>query len=69
MVAGMKKRDMVKALNDAGATKIRDKGNHEVWRCSCGQHMTQVPRHNEVTPGVVRSIIKDMACHKEGWLK
>ena len=33
------------------------------------QHTANVPRHKEVSPGVVRSTIERLACLPEGWLQ
>jgi predicted RNA binding protein YcfA (HicA-like mRNA interferase family) len=65
----MKRRDVEAALRAIGATVLRDRGNHTVWACACGQHIAPVPRHSEITPGVVGSIQKQMACAQEGWLQ
>ncbi len=32
-------------------------------------HLTAVPRHVEVSAGVVRGIQRDMDCLREGWLQ
>jgi hypothetical protein len=67
MVKPMKLRDVERALR---AAKCRsDKGtNHAVWRCPCGAHSTAVPRHTNVSPGVLRNIVRDLACLPKGWL-
>jgi predicted RNA binding protein YcfA (HicA-like mRNA interferase family) len=65
----MKRTHVVKALRSIGATKLRDKGDHTIYGCTCGQHIAPVPRHNEITAGVVGSIIKQMACAPKGWLQ
>jgi hypothetical protein len=63
------KRLVVAALVKQGCSKLSERGIHEKWRCPCGQHTTAVPRHNEVTAGVVRGIIADLACLPKGWLQ
>ena len=62
----MKRRDVLRALGRIGATVTRDKGEHTIYRCSCGEHQTAVPRHSEITAGVVGSIIKQSPCAPEG---
>lgn len=42
---------------------------HEKWRCPCGGHTANIPRHRDVSPGVVGDTIKRMACLTEGWLQ
>jgi predicted SprT family Zn-dependent metalloprotease len=65
----MSKRLVVRALTAHDCYKESESGIHEKWRCPCGQHSTAVPRHTEVTPGVVRKIQRHMACLPEGWLQ
>lgn len=65
----MKRIDVVRALRSIGATAIRDKGEHTIYGCACGEHIAPLPRHNEISPGVVASIQKQMACAPKGWLQ
>ena len=65
----MKRRDVVRALARIGATLVRDKGDHTIYRCSCGEHQTALPRHADITAGVVGSIIKQLPCAPKGWLQ
>lgn len=65
----MKRRDVERALAAIGAIAVRDRGDHTIYACSCGQHKTAVPRHSEITAGVVGSIQKHMACAPKGWLQ
>lgn len=65
----MKRREVVRALTSAGCTELRDTGKHTVYGCPCGKHSAPVPRHTEVTAGVVKSIQGQMACLPEGWLQ
>jgi predicted RNA binding protein YcfA (HicA-like mRNA interferase family) len=69
MGRALRKAEVVKALKQQGATKVREGANHEVWHCACGRHRTAVPRHRVVTAGVVANIVKQMECHREGWLQ
>ncbi|MBA2554462.1 MAG: hypothetical protein H0V10_12405 [Geodermatophilaceae bacterium] len=39
------------------------------WFCPSGQHQTVVPRQRVVSPGVVRTARKRLACLPEGWLQ
>jgi predicted RNA binding protein YcfA (HicA-like mRNA interferase family) len=67
----MAKRLVIKALTDQGCYKASERGIHEKWRCppTCGKHVTSVTRHNEITVGVIRSIINDLSCLPKGWLQ
>jgi hypothetical protein len=71
MVKPLTKRLVLRALCRAGCVKAPDRGKHEKWTCppECGQHSTALPRHPQITPGVVRSLIEDLKCLPEGWLK
>jgi predicted RNA binding protein YcfA (HicA-like mRNA interferase family) len=67
----MAKRLVVAALSSNGCYKVSEQGIHEKWSCpaTCGKHSTSVPRHREISPGVVRKIERHMACLPEGWLR
>ena len=67
----MPKRKAVKALRAQRCVKVSEQGKHEKWRCPspCGQHVTALTRHTEVTAGVVRSLIEDLKCLPTGWLQ
>lgn len=65
----MKRRDVVKALRSQGCCIEREDGEHTIWRCPCGQHQSAVPRHSEVTAGVVGKIQAQLACLGKGWLQ
>lgn len=69
MVSGMRYRDIERALRAQGCASRSGKGSHTVWYCPCGQHMAIVPRHRDVSPGVVGNIIRTMGCLQEGWLR
>jgi predicted RNA binding protein YcfA (HicA-like mRNA interferase family) len=67
----MAKRLVIRALTAQGCLKLSDEGKHEKWGCpeKCGQHTTAVPRHAEITAGVLRGIITDLKCLPKGWLQ
>lgn len=61
-------RRLTKAMRGAGCVLVRQgRGDHEVWRCPCGRHTAVVVRDRQVSAGVVRSIITQLACLPEGW--
>lgn len=65
----MKRRDVEQAMRAQGCSVLSERGPHTKWGCPCGAHTVPVPRHNVVSPGVVRSIGKRLACLPEGWLQ
>lgn len=65
----MSRRLVAKALRDNGCSVKRTTGGHDVWACPCGSHSAPVPRHNEISAGVVGSIQKQMVCLSKGWLQ
>jgi hypothetical protein len=67
----MSKRDVVTALLRQKCRKLSDAGRHEKWGCplTCRPHVTSLPRHDEITAGVVRNLIRDLKCLPEGWLQ
>lgn len=65
----MKRRDVEAALNAYGCHILRDRGDHTVWACPCGQHIAPLPRHKDITAGVTQSVAKMMACLPKGWLQ
>jgi hypothetical protein len=69
MVRPMKRRDVTRALRRNGCAIKSDKGRHATRVCSCGQHTADIPRHQEISPGVVGDTIERMKCLPEGWLQ
>jgi len=69
MVKEMKLRLVERALRKQDCEVTSEDGKHTKWGCPCGKHATAVPRHREVTPGVIRNIIRDLACLPKGWLQ
>lgn len=52
----MKYRDLVKLLEKNGFKYVRNGGNHDIY--SNGRKTEAVPRHNEVSEGLAKAIIK-----------
>lgn len=70
MVTSMKRREVEQALTRNGCSKVSEDGIHTKWECSCGlQHQANIPRHREISPGVVRDTRTKMACLPRGWLQ
>ena len=54
----MKRRDLLKELQDAGYSILRDDGSHtNLWKS--GSRVIQVPRHREINENTARQILKD----------
>jgi len=64
----MKRRDLAKALLRGDCHIEREGKEHTIWRCPCGRHLAAVPRHRDITAGVVGKIQQQMACLGERWL-
>jgi len=61
------KRDLVRLLRRNGVVKVREDGDHEVWRI--GNCQAYVPKHRTISAGVCRSIRDALApCLGEGWM-
>jgi predicted RNA binding protein YcfA (HicA-like mRNA interferase family) len=65
----MKYRDVKRALIDQGCTEKDSRGDHVKWFCPCGHHSVPVDTARETSQGVIRDIIKKLACLPEGWLQ
>lgn len=67
----MAKRLVVAALLRNHCRKLSEHGKHEKWGCPliCREHVTSLPRHDVITPGVVRNLIRDLEGLPEGWLQ
>lgn len=53
----VKRRDLIKKLEEAGYTLDRDDGNHSVYE-KPGSRPVQVPRHREISENTAKSILK-----------
>jgi predicted RNA binding protein YcfA (HicA-like mRNA interferase family) len=69
VVKEMKLRLVKRALAGEGCQVLSEDGGHTKWGCPCGKHTTAVPRHADISPGVVRNIIRDLECLRKGWLQ
>lgn len=70
VTASMKRRDMVRKLRAAGCKdQVPDAGRHTKWLCPCEMHTYPLPRHGEISPGVVADAIKRLPCLPKGWIK
>jgi hypothetical protein len=69
MVKAMRHRAVEAALVRNGCRVVSGGGPHTKWVCPCGDHTANIPRHREISPGVVRDTARRMACLPEGWLR
>jgi predicted RNA binding protein YcfA (HicA-like mRNA interferase family) len=65
----VRRRDVEAALRRHGCTVLREGGRHTIWQCPDGDHLAPVPRHREISAGVVASIANSMRCLGKGWLR
>lgn len=70
MVKPMRRRDIETALraNHCQPTGT-GRGDHTKWVCPDGDHTANVPRHNDISPGVVNDITRRLPCLPKGWLQ
>ncbi len=69
MAKAMRRREVNAALRHNGCTIKSDRGPHTTWVCPCGQHTADIPRHVNVSPGVIKDTIDRMKCLPKGWLQ
>ena len=53
----MKRRDLVKALEEAGFRKLRDEGDHTIF-FKPGCPLASVPRHRELNELTAKGILR-----------
>ncbi|OPY58242.1 MAG: YcfA-like protein [Pelotomaculum sp. PtaU1.Bin065] len=54
----MKRRDLIRNWEANGFSKIRDDGNHTIYKAP-NKRAVQVPRHREISENTARQILKD----------
>jgi predicted RNA binding protein YcfA (HicA-like mRNA interferase family) len=57
----MKRKDLLKRLNDSGCILIRHGGRHDLYKNSATGKKQPVPRHNEIDENLAKHIIKELA--------
>jgi len=57
----MKRRDLIKAIEDAGAVFIRHGGKHDWYQNQETKMCQPVPRHTEINEHLARNIIRKLA--------
>lgn len=58
------KSEIIQLLKREGFEKIREGGEHEIWKHPQSKRITSVPRHPKISPFVVKSIKKDITAVK-----
>ena len=56
----MKRRELLRHLQQHGCALIREGGNHSWWGNAAKNRRSSVPRHNEVDEYLARKICKDL---------
>jgi len=54
-------------LEVKGWTLIRTRGGHNVWKSPDGSQTLAIPRHDTVTKGVVRQVMKSQPGAPKSW--
>jgi predicted RNA binding protein YcfA (HicA-like mRNA interferase family) len=63
-----KYRDVIKVVKANGWVFLRDaKGSHELWGLPDESVKESIPRHGEVSAGVVGQLMKKLPNTPEGW--
>jgi mRNA interferase HicA len=56
----MKRRDLLRHLQDKGCLLLREGARHSWWQNSKLNKRSAVPRHNEIDDNLARKICKDL---------
>jgi len=56
----MKRKDVVRHLNENGCILKREGGSHSVFFNNANKKTSTVPRHNEINDYLVKKICKDL---------
>ncbi len=56
----MKRRDLIKHLEQQGCELLREGGNHSVYVNRKSQKTSTVPRHSEINTFLARKICRDL---------
>ena len=57
----MKRRDLIRRIEEAGAVLIRHGGKHDWYQSKETKICQAVPRHTEINEHLARSIIRKLA--------
>ena len=59
----MKRREMIRKIEEAGAVLIRHGGRHDLYQNSTTKICQPVPRHSEIDEHLARNIIRKLSCN------
>jgi mRNA interferase HicA len=62
----MKRRDLVRKIEEGGAIFIRHGGKHDWYQNPQTKISQPVPRHSEINEMLAKSIIKKLAAQEKG---
>jgi len=61
----VKRRDLIREIEDQGAVFIRHGGRHDWYQQPATKACQPVPRHNEINEFLARSIIRKLSAPSE----
>lgn len=56
----MKRKDLIKRLNDSGCILVRHGSRHDLYKNPATGKKQPVPRHNEIDENLAKHIIKEL---------
>jgi len=56
----VKRRDLIRRLEEHGCELLREGGNHAVYINRAARRVSTVPRHREINEDLARKICKDL---------
>lgn len=60
----MKRRDLIRAIEEQGAILIRHGGKHDWYQNRETKACQPVPRHNEINEHLARAVIRKLSKHR-----
>jgi predicted RNA binding protein YcfA (HicA-like mRNA interferase family) len=60
----MKRRDLIRHIENLGCEMLREGGNHTVYVNRAEKKVTTIPRHREIDENLSRKICKDLGVEK-----
>lgn len=61
----MKRRELVKKLEEMGCVLVRHGGNHDWYTNPATKTSQPVPRHSEIHEGLAKSILRKLSNEKD----
>jgi len=60
----MKRRDLIRHIENLGCEMLREGGNHTVYVNRTEKKVTTIPRHREIDENLSRKICKDLGVER-----